>query len=498
MTVLVVGAGPTGLASAAGLAAAGVAVRVVDAAAGPATTSRTLGLQPRGVEVLDRLDALGDLSERSVRLRGTVIHVDGRERLRLSLPSGVELKGRAALVISQTEIEAQLRQRLDELGVTVQWGTRLAGLTQDSAGVLARFDDGATSRADWLIGCDGASSTVRRVVGLRLLGETAEERFLLADVTAALPVPRDFGSMWAASDGTLAAIPLPGVDQWRLMAPDPPGYPDDPEPDQVVQLLTNLARRRVGANLSVAEVVWTSAFRIHRRLVDRYRLGRVLLAGDAAHVHSPVGGQGMNTGLGDAENLAFKLALVESDLAGEALVESYEAERRPVAAAVVKAVGGVNRLLLNKNPVVGVLRDRLLLPMIGLAPVQGRIWRRASQLDITYRRGPLAQRPNPRRGGLRSGDRVADLPTVRVDGTSTRLHTELRGHWALVCADPAASPAEVELVRARLGAHGVVELASSPVPSGWVLLVRPDGHLGWQGAGGSPALCRWFDEMRGR
>jgi 4,5-epoxidase len=498
MTVLVVGAGPTGLAAAAGLAAAGVAVCVVDAAAGPATTSRALGLQPRGVEVLDRLDALGDLSERSVRMRGTVIHVDGRQRLRLSLPSGERVNGHAALVISQTEIEAQLRQRLDTLGVTVQWGRRLAGLTQDSGGVLAQFDDGAALRADWLIGCDGGSSTVRRALGLRLLGETAEERFLLADVRAALPVQRDYGSMWAASDGTLAAIPLPGADQWRLMAPTPPGYPDDPEPDHVLQYLTNLARRRVGANLSVTEVLWTSAFRIHRRLADRYRLGRVLLAGDAAHVHSPVGGQGMNTGLGDAENLAFKLALVESGLAGEVLVDSYEAERRPVAAAVVNAVGGVDRLLLNKNPVVGVLRDRLLLPMIGLAPVQRRIWRRASQLDITYRRGGLAHPPQHPRPRLRSGDRVADSPTVRADGTSTRLHAELRGHWALVCTDPAASPAEVELVRARLGTPRVVELASSSVPSGWVLLVRPDGHLAWQGTGGSSALSGWFDEMRGR
>jgi 2-polyprenyl-6-methoxyphenol hydroxylase-like FAD-dependent oxidoreductase len=172
MPVLVVGAGPTGLAAGVGLAAAGAAVRVVDAASGPATTSRALGLQPRGVEVLDRVDALGQLPQRSVRLRGTAIHVDGRERLRLALPSGEQLKGRAALVISQTEIEAQLRDRLRRLGVGVEWGKRLAGLAHDPHGVVAQFDDGQTFRADWLIGCDGASSTVRRALGLRVLGET--------------------------------------------------------------------------------------------------------------------------------------------------------------------------------------------------------------------------------------------------------------------------------------------------------------------------------------
>jgi 4,5-epoxidase len=330
---------------------------------------------------------------------------------------------------------------------------------------------------------------------LRLLGETAEERFLLADAQVSLPVPRDFGSMWAASDGTLAAIPLPGGDRWRLMAPNPPGQPDDPEPDRVVALLTDLARRRIGRSVSVEEVAWSSAFRIHRRLVDRYRLGRVLVAGDAAHIHSPVGGQGMNTGLGDAENLAWKLALVESGLAGDPLVDSYEAERRPVAAAVVNAVGGVDRLLLNKNPVVGFLRDRLLLPIIGLEPVQRRIWRKASQLGISYRGGPLAQRPNPRRGGLRSGDRVADMSARRADGTSTRLHAELRGRWALLAADPAASQAVAELVHARLGGQHVVELASSSVAPARVLLVRPDGHLGWQGGSEPEFVSAWLDAL---
>jgi 4,5-epoxidase len=205
----------------------------------------------------------------------------------------------------------------------------------------------------------------------------------------------------------------------------------------------------------------------------------------------------MNTGLGDAENLAWKLALVESGLAGEALIDSYEAERRLVAAAVLNAVGGVDRLLLNKNPVVGMVRDRLLLPIVGLGPVQRRIWRKASQLDITYRGGPLAQRPNPRRGGLRSGDRVPDREVTRPDGSGTRLHAELRGRWALMSADPATSAAEAGSVRTRLGEQRVAELASPSVAPGRVLLVRPDGHLGWQATGGSAALSAWLDSALG-
>lgn len=312
MAVLVVGAGPTGLAAAVGLAAASVRVRLVDAANGPAVTSRALGLQPRGVEVLDRLDALGDLPQRSVRVRGTIIRVDGRERLRLALPSGQELEGRAALVIPQTEIEAGLRLRFAALGGAVEWRKRVVGLAQDAHAVTVEFADGEAFRCDWVIGCDGASSAVRRSIGVNLVGETAAERFLLADVRAPLPAPPDFGSMWASEDGTLAAVPLPGTDQWRLMAPNPQDQPDDPPAETIIHTFTDLLRRRVGGSVALNDVAWTSAFSIHRRLAARYREGRVILAGDAAHIHSPVGGQGMNTGLGDAENLAWKLALIES------------------------------------------------------------------------------------------------------------------------------------------------------------------------------------------
>jgi 2-polyprenyl-6-methoxyphenol hydroxylase-like FAD-dependent oxidoreductase len=498
MAVLVVGAGPAGLAAAVGLSAAGTPVRVVDAAPGPATTSRALGLQPRGVEVLDRLGALGDLPQRSVPLRGTTIRVDGRERLRLSLPSGQELKGRTALVISQTEIEAHLRDRFAALGGAIEWGKRLVGLTQDTAGVAVVFADDETFRCDWLIGCDGASSTVRRAIGVQLVGETAEERFLLADARVRLPVPRDFASMWAATDGPLAAIPLPGTDHWRLMAPNPFGQPDDLPAAAVVRVLSDLLCRRIGESAMMTEVSWTSEFRIHRRLAASYRRDRVLLAGDAAHVHSPVGGQGMNTGLGDAENLAWKLALVYSGRAGETLIDSYEMERRPVAAAVVNTVSGVDKLLLSKNLVVGLIRDRMLLPLVGLPSIQRWIWRKSSQLDITYRNGPLAQRPNFRRAGLRSGDRVPDLIASRADDRPTRLHAELGGRWALVSADRDVSAGIAKSVCQRLGGQSVSELASASVAAGRILLVRPDGHLGWQGSTDPASASRWLDGILGR
>ena len=228
--VLIVGAGPTGLAVACGLLAAGVDVVIADAADGPVRTSRALGVQPRGVEVLDRLGALADLPERSVHMAGTVIHVHGREKMRLRVPPGEVLGGRSALIISQAEIEAQLRTRLAELGGSIEWGREVTGARQHPDGVTASFGDCATARYDWLVGGDGAGSRVRKSTGIRLVGDTGPERYLLADVQVDLPVERGYASMWAGAGGSLAALPLPGQDRWRLMAPAPSGATDDVPP----------------------------------------------------------------------------------------------------------------------------------------------------------------------------------------------------------------------------------------------------------------------------
>jgi 2-polyprenyl-6-methoxyphenol hydroxylase-like FAD-dependent oxidoreductase len=492
--VLIVGAGPTGLALACGLLSAGVETRIVDAADGPATTSRALGLQPRGVETLDRLGALSDLPERAVHIAGTIIRVNGVERLRLAVPAGTALNGRTALVISQVEIEARLRARVAELGGTIEWGRGLLGVEQDERGVTSRLADGDNIQASWLVGCDGARSLVRKSAGIRLVGGTVEERFLLADVAVRLPVDRDFASMWMDNDGALATIPLPGDDRWRLMAPVPPDSRDDLLPEAIVRLLTALLARRVGGETGqIEDVVWTSTFHIHRRLAETYRAGRVFLAGDAAHINSPVGGQGMNTGIGDAENLAFKLVLVAHGRVDARLLDSYEAERRPVAKAVVSTVGGIDRLLLSKHPIVAFARDRVILPMVNRPAIQRRVWQKASQLGVTYRKGPLAQARNHRRGGLRSGDRVPDLPCRRPDGTPTRLHAELRGRWALLTSGGGAAKACADLTRERLGADLLTELTPVVRCGGHLVLVRPDGHLGWQGPPDPIQLGQWLD-----
>ncbi|MCY0941419.1 FAD-dependent oxidoreductase [Streptomyces antarcticus] len=474
-TVVVVGAGPTGLATAVGLRLAGVSVRLLDKAPGPAATSRALGLQPRGAEVLDRLGALADLPERSVRIGQVLTHVDGKPLARLRVGQPTKLVTRPGLLISQADVEARLRARLATLGVDVEWGSELLGAGQDGERVRLRLAD-REIHSDWLVGCDGAHSRVRKAAGIAFPGVPVVERFLLADVTAKLPVPRDTVAVWLRGDRMLGAFPLPGEDLWRLMAPAPAGTDDDPLP-----VLCDLLAQEAGITSPVVrEAHWTSTFRIHRRLASTYRKGRILLAGDAAHIHSPFGGQGMNTGLGDAENLAWKLALVATGRAGEGMLDTYEAERRPVAAEVLKSTSAMTGMLLGRTRWARTLRDHVFVPLLGRPLVQRLLWEKSSQLTLTYRTGPLGGAPYGR--GPRPGDRVPDLACTRADGTSTRLYGELPARWVLLI--PGGGMAgEWEAVAGRhLGAGSVATLRAPGAHRGDSVLVRPDGHLTWRGA----------------
>ncbi len=498
--VLVAGAGPTGLTLACDLLASGVAVRVVDRAAGPASTSRALGLQPRGVEVLDRAGALGDLEQRSNPVRQVSVDLGGRTTAHLRLGQRTKLVTRPGLIVSQAEIEGGLRRRLAQLGGTVEWGREVLDAHQDGEGVAVQLSDGRAMRCEWLVGCDGAHSRVRKVAGIGFPGVQIIERFLLADVHADLPVARDTVLVWLHGEEMLAAFPLPEADLWRLMAPAPDDAGDDLGPQVVLSLLTRRLHERTGwpaSALGTAE--WTSTFRIHRRLADRFRQGRILLAGDAAHIHSPVGGQGLNTGVGDAENLAWKLALVVHQRGAPTLLDSYEAERRPIAAEVLESTSAMTRMVVGESRLARVLRDRVFVPSLNHRLVQRLIWEQASQLKVSYRSGPLAARSRHPFLRPRPGDRVPDLTCRRLDGSATRLHAELGARWVLLTPPASTPPAAlatqscIDLTRQRLGADLVTVLAPTGRRHGpHLLLVRPDAHLGWRGSPAPAALEGWL------
>lgn len=463
-TVLVVGAGPTGLTAAAELARRGVPVRVFDAAPAPFGGSRGKGLQPRSLEVLDPLgvtDRLISLGRFHMPLRHHMpdgsttdgeLHPDAAPRL--------DTPWHRSLLIPQWRTEQVLRERLTELGVAVEHDARVIGLSQDDGGVVLTFEDGRAVAGGWAIGADGGSSTVRNLIGVDFLGETREDvRMLVADVEVD-GLDRDHWHFWQdRSEPMLALCPLPATETWQLQV----GH-SDPEriadPEEIRRLIATL-----GPRVRLRRVQWTSSWRLNVRMVERYRAGRVLLAGDAAHVHSPAGGQGMNTGIQDAVNLCWKLAQVASGTAGQGLLDTYAKERLPVAAHVL---GLSNRLMGEYIAQRSFRRNETL------------------QLDLTYRGGPLdggiATGPGPR-----SGDRAPEAPLA--DGSSVFLRRR-QTEWLLL-----GFGRELPSLPGATGVDAAGEAATiyEADPDEFVL-IRPDGYIGWRGT--DPAdLRRWFTQL---
>jgi 2-polyprenyl-6-methoxyphenol hydroxylase-like FAD-dependent oxidoreductase len=443
----------------------------------------------------------GPLLPREDAHRGDAVELEPPQGSEEGVPVDLALADVAArtvgppMLISQAKVEAALRDRFAELGGAPEWGVALVDAEQEDSGVIAVLGNGETVRAGWLIGCDGTGSTTRKLAGIGFPGARITERFLLADVHVDWDVDRSGTSGWMHPTGMLGAMPLPdpdgGTDLWRLMA-----YPDrseeTPTEQEILDRFRELLPVRSGRpDARIRDAVWLSLFSVHRRLADSYRRGRVFLAGDAAHSHSPVGGQGMLTGLGDAENLAWKLALVLHGRAGEPLLDTYEAERRPLAAVVLRGTTAATRNVTVRGPVGRFLLFRLVTPIVNLGWVQRRVTYSASQLWVSYRRGPLgAGFGSAFRGKPRIGDRVPDVVCDRDDGIATRLHDELGGRWALLVAMGDAA-GWVATVRDRLGdLVGILERTDG---SSQVWLVRPDGHLAWRGRSqraGSPQRLR--------
>ena len=482
--VLVVGAGPTGLTLACGLRLHGVDVRVIDRRPGPAVTSRANFLHARGSEVLDRLGALGRLPEESLRAMQITTYLGDRPIMRLSFGDPGLRTAAPPMVVSQAKVEAALRDRVEQLGVTPEWNTALVDARQEPGGVTATLGDGRTVRASWLVGCDGTGSTTRRLAGIGFPGVKLSERFLLADLRLDWDLDRSGTTGWIHPTGMLGAMPMPDPDGrddlWRLIAYDP-GYDDKPSEPEILERFRKILPERSERAVRIGDAEWLSLFTVHRRLADSYRDGRILLAGDAAHAHAPFGGQGMLTGVGDAENLAWKLALVVRALADERLLDTYQAERRPLATEVLRGTSTVTRMNVASNPFGRFLRDRVVVKLFNLSLVQRWTTYTTSQLWVSYRKGPLGGRDGrkPRRG-----DRVPDLAVVRLDGTTSRLHAELSGRWAVL-----APQGGVEVVAGqRLGDH----VAMLRYDGDQVMLVRPDAHLAWRG-NDTAGLERWLE-----
>ncbi|MDQ7910609.1 FAD-dependent monooxygenase [Phytohabitans sp. ZYX-F-186] len=487
--VLVVGAGPTGLALAAHLAAFDVSVMIVDRAADRAHESRALAIQPRTLEVLAGLrDGAGPGPDRSVSQR---LVSAGNRMARLQVHAG----GRVTtvpmfdlamfdtaypylLVLSQAQTERILAEHLAAVGVEVRRQVTLTDLTQAPDGVecALRGPDGRveTAHARYVVGCDGAQSTVRRHAGIEFAGSTYPQVFALADLEAD-GLERGTAHAYLSAGGPLFFFPLERPATWRLLVMLPRSTSDTPGLD-ALQALTD---GYTGGTVRLRDPVWMTTFRLHLRAATAYRSGRLFLAGDAAHIHSPAGAQGMNTGIQDATNLAWKLAAVLRGGPAE-LLDTYEAERAPVGRWVMRLSDRAFTAATSTSAPVRFARTRvvpLLLPLASrLRRARSTVLRATSQLDIRYRHSPLStEGPGAPRRGPRAGDRLPEPPGTAMPG------------WQLLW--PSDAPAPEHGTAQRLTVHRR--------PGKAILLVRPDGHIGYrsgpEGVDGLNAyIGRWF------
>jgi 2-polyprenyl-6-methoxyphenol hydroxylase-like FAD-dependent oxidoreductase len=476
--VVIVGAGPTGLTLAVQLLAASIPFRLIDTAETAVHESRALAIQARTLEVLERDGIASRLVERGDTAR--LIRMHGSRTVDLSLfDSGdAATKYPFLLFLSQAETERILAEHLSARGVDIERGTTLVGLaqTRDEVQLIVRTPTGEESlSADYVVGCDGSHSAVRRLAGIEFAGRGFPQTFVIADVEVDGLEPGPVHS-FIAEAGILFFFPLGEPTTWRALGM----APNDTEGDPDLPALQSIVDSFVGdRSLHVRDPAWLTRFKVQSRHARRFRAGRVLLAGDAAHIHSPAGAQGMNTGIQDAANLSWKLAQVIRGSAPMKLLETYEEERLPIALGVLRMTNRLFDMATTGNPLVRWARPRIAPAALNAARNLGWIrsigFRVISQISISYRRRAIARSSRSiRLGRLRAGDRLPPL-FIMVNGARTDLR-ELVPTPRYLLAAIGASGAKV----GDRGDHVVVVEGEwppdAPGKERW-LLIRPDGYI---------------------
>lgn len=546
-SVLIVGAGPTGLFLAGDLARHGIACRLIDASREPHTAPRAINLHARTLEVFEDLGIAEEVLQagapaRAVNLSATQKRGgSGKTVGRLSLDA-IDSPYPFMFGLSQIETERILEDFAARNGLHVERAVRLVGLAQDEEGVttqLEHLESGQEEHArfGWVVGCDGLHSIVRHVLGIPFEGKPYEEGVGLIDIQLDWKRSHDEAHVFLAPGGTLMFQPMPGERCWRLAVDLAPLAQGQTRPEPTLEDFQVMANERGADDAMLCNPTWMSYFHVHKRLVPHYRVGKVFLAGDAAHVHSPIGAQGMNTGLQDAYNLAWKLALVIQGAGRPELLDSYEAERRPVAQRVLRNADAVTRVMTLQNSLGREIRNRLAGFLMGVEGVQQRIADAFSAIGFDYRHSPVVAQdgssPWHPHSDLVAGDRTPDV-AFGPPNHSRHLFDILHGtRHVLLLFDTAESTSEEyaklgslgQEVEAHLGAyvtvHAVVSRAEARKALGWegsmlldsdqalhkrfrasstcLYLVRPDGYIAYCGR---PAdrnlLAKYLDRIFAR
>jgi 2-polyprenyl-6-methoxyphenol hydroxylase-like FAD-dependent oxidoreductase len=490
--VLIAGAGPTGLILALWLTRLGVSVRIVDKIGEPGTSSRALGVQARTLELYAQVDLADALIERGHPFVAANLWVSAKRVARV--PFGTMGEGISRypymLIFPQDEHERLLIERLAALGVRIERPVELTGFEDRGERVVVRLrkPDGTeeTSEAAYLVGCDGARSRVRDVLNAGFPGGTYEHVFYVADAIGNGQAMNQELHVALDSSDFLAIFPMKGAGHARLIGTVKDTSASAGRPLEWSDVSRTVLDR---LGITVERINWFSTYHVHHRIAAHFRAGRVFLAGDAGHIHSPVGGQGMNTGLGDAMNLAWKLAAVLQHRAGLRLLETYEPERIAFARRLVATTDRAFQVVTSESATARFVRTRVvprLMPIVfSFRAMQRFMFRTISQTAIQYRESALS---SGAAGKVAAGDR---LPWIAADDGGDDNYASLRAlDWqvhvygsasvpiAAACAS-AGLPLRAFAWRASMGAAGFARDAA--------YLVRPDGYVGWAGGGTNAA-----------
>ncbi len=533
------GAGPTGLTLASQLARFNVRFRIIDKAHDRAHESRALAVQARSLEVLQCLGLGEMLASRGRTTTRLMLHVDRHEPVTIDLGNigRADTRFPYILFVSQSDTEAVLSEHLVSKRITIERSVELVNFQddEDSCLCLLRHADGREERirALYVVGCDGAHSTVRKGAGIPFEGGAYPQEFALGDVEADGLLPVDAIHAFGAGRGFAMFFPLGKPTTWRVMTMEAGGAPDrvigdhvevtthELSPADLQQMVTDPTY----GSVTLRNAAWLTRFRLHHRQAAQYQKGRIFLAGDAAHIHSPVGAQGMNTGIQDAWNLGWKLALVARGRADNRLIDTYNDERWPVGRTLLRATDRLFSAFarsLSGSQAITWLRRVLVRGVVAPALRHPRLralgFHFVSQLGIHYRTSPLVTEGDPPLGrGPRAGDRLPDAP-VRRAGVLTYLQQELCGPYLhLLLCGPVNIWDKRQLTDLTQASRGLIEithltrddaaealvdidgqaLARLGIENSGQYLVRADGHVGFRCAGtdlraATEYLNRWF------
>ncbi|GHO49283.1 FAD-dependent monooxygenase [Ktedonospora formicarum] len=507
--VLVIGAGPTGLMAANLLARNGVRVRIVDKKDSPTEETRAIVMHAKTLELLGKLGLADQAVKEGQKLNALRVLNEGKSARVLSF------EGESArtpypfpLIYTQDQTEHLLIQGLDQTEVRVEWNTELLNMEQAATSTQAtiRCADGSqeTIEARWIIGADGAHSPVRHTLALGFEGETYKQALFLADVDLEGNLEDSEASIGFMPLGFLAFFPMPGKRRFRAVGVLPLEWKDRDAitVDEVQQVFDTYRDRTI----QITKARWISVYRTHHRMCERFRVGHVFLVGDAAHIHSPAGGQGMNTGVGDAYNLAWKLALVIKGQAQPELLDSYEAERMPFARAILNGSDKAFQVQAMSQPFVQQLKmfgiPLLFRLVTSFAPLRQRAFWLVSQLWTSYRTSPAVAPTESGKEGSRAGDR-APYGYFEVGANAGKsvfsLFTDM-DHHLLLFAGSRADTTDIHLQEMEASTRSLIEAYAMPiqlhtvskgnvslqeayeVEAPTLFLVRPDGHIAYRGS----------------